>query len=645
MGAAVSAQSGVHVSSGPGGQAGQGDRSDAGTHAGQDVRNRRDAHASAGAHQNADMRRTFAATLRNPAWLLVPALLFLGMFYVLPLVDLLRLSVASDAGQSSATSVGLPWLAHYARVFAVPLYWESLLRTFGIAAAVAALCAMFGYPTALLVHRAQGRWRLALMLAIVLPYFISVLIRTYSWMVLLGRNGPINKLLQGLGLIDEPLALIFNRASVLISISAVLLPLMVLTVLGSLSRLDPLIPRAAAASGAGPLAAFWRVVFPQTLPGLLAGLLLVFISALGFFITPSLLGGPGDQMFAMHITQQADFLASGGFLQALAAVLLAVTLAVVVLAGRFLGVEFIWGGQRAAPTLGHAGAQSARWTSAVSARLADVIGWPVLRVIGRIPALPAGLVSTALAAFALLTLLLPIAIGALISFSNSVYMRFPPPSYSLRWYEKFLSDPIWLASLLTSVQVAALATLISVLLGTTAALGLVRSTLRGKSAWMTFLVSPLIVPGVVLGLSLYSLFLRADLVGGVWGLAAAHAIGGIPLVLVIVAAGLQSVDRLQEQAAAVHGASTLRVFWFVTLPAIRPSVAAAAFFAFLHSFDDLVFAMFLSGSRMTTLPLRLWGNVNYKLDPVPAVVATFEVGLILVGLFLARAAWSARSRP
>jgi putative spermidine/putrescine transport system permease protein len=592
--------------------------------------------------------------LRNPAWLLAPALLFFAFFYVLPLLDLLQLSVAGDAG-----------LSYYARVFAVPLYWESLVRTFGIAAAVAALCALFGYPTALLIHRARGTWKLVLTAAVVLPYFISVLIRTYSWMVLLGRNGPINKLLLAIGVVDAPLPLIFNRASVLISISAVLLPLMVLTVGGSLARIDPLVQRAATASGAGPLAVFWRVLFPQTLPGLLAGVLLVFISALGFFITPSLLGGPADQMFAMHITQQADFLASGGFLQSLAAVLLAVTLLVVAVAARFLGLEFIWGGQRAGkPVRDAAKGAVASWRRAVidrgfgrgsgrgfdrlfdrmRDRLADAFGWPLLRALGAVPSWLGRLVSGALAAVAFLTLLLPIAIAALISFSDSAYMRFPPPAYSLRWYDKFLSDPVWMSSLGTSVAVGLLATVISVVLGTAAAFGLVRSSLRGKTAWMTFLVSPLIVPGVVLGLSLYSLFLRAGLAGSIPGLAAAHAIGGIPLVLVIVAASLQAVDTRQEQAAAVHGASPLRVFWFVTLPAIRPGVLAASFFAFLHSFDDLVLSMFLSGARMTTLPLRLWGNVNYKLDPVPAVVATFEVALIVVGLFLARSAWAARQK-
>ncbi len=567
--------------------------------------------------------------VRSPAWLLLPAAAFFAFFYLAPLVDLLRSSLAEGTG--------LARLDHYRRVFSVPLYLESLLRTFGIAGAVTALCAFFGYPTALLIHRSRGGWRLALTAAVVLPYFVSVLIRTYSWMVLLGRNGPINKLLLGLGLIDSPLPLIFNRASVLIAISAVLLPLMVLTLLGGLARLDPLAARAAATSGAAPLSAFWRVVFPQTLPGLLAGALLVFISTTGFFVTPSLLGGPADQMFAMHITQQADFLASGGFLQALAVLLLGVTLVLIAAAGRLIGIDFIWGGGRRprSASTGLSGSKSrARATSRIAAIVADTIGWPLLRCLDRLPQRVGGAISVGVAAFAVATLLVPIAVAALISFSNAVYMTFPPPSYSLRWYGKFLSDATWTSALLTSVGIGAVSALASVLLGSASAFALVRSRLPAKSFWMAFFVSPLIVPGVVLGLSLYSLFLRTELLGTVWGLAAAHALGGTALVLVIVSASLQTVDRRQEWAAAVHGAAPWRVFLSVTLPAIRPSLTAAGFFAFLHSFDDLVFSMFLSGTHLSTLPLRLWGNVNYKLDPVPAVVATFEVGVIVVALLL-----------
>jgi putative spermidine/putrescine transport system permease protein len=145
-----------------------------------------------------------------------------------------------------------------------------------------------------------------------------------------------------------------------------------------------------------------------------------------------------------------------------------------------------------------------------------------------------------------------------------------------------------------------------------------------------------IVPPVVLGLSLYSLFLRFDLVGTIGGLAAAHAIGGIPIVVVIVAAALQGVDPKLEQAASVHGASPLTVFRTVTLPAIAPGLAAAAFFAFLHSFDELVLSLFLSSANLQTLPLRLWADVNYQLNPVLAVVSTLEVLLVVGGIILAR---------
>lgn len=561
---------------------------------------------------------------RKTIALLAPALAFFAMFYLWPLTDMARLSVDTQ-----------PAWKFYARVFEVPLYGDSLVRTLSIAATVAGLCALFGYPTALLIHRSRGWLRWLLLSTVVLPYFISILIRTYSWMVLLGRNGPINKLLLALNLIDEPLSLIYTRAAVLASMSAVLLPLLVLTVLGALTKLDSSLERAARAHGASRLATFWEVTFPLTLPALCAASLLIFISALGFFITPSLVGGPGDQMFAMHITQQADFLASGGFLQALAMVLLMITLLVIALAGRLLGLQFIWGGRRTSSP-GNDRLRTYRLPLVflpMRHSLSD-LGVMLLRLANALPDWISSWCSRALAWAALLALVLPITIGALISFSRAVYMTFPPPGYSWRWYVQFFGDTGWMQALGTSLLIATGATIISVALGIPAAYALVRATLRAKTAWMTLFVGPLVVPPVVLGLSLYSLYLQLNLVGSLWALAAAHAIGGIPLVIVMVAASLQSVDIRQEHAAAVHGASPWLVFLHVTLPAISPSVLAAAFFAFLHSFDDLVLSMFLSSARVTTLPLRLWGNVNYKLDPMPSVVATLEVALIAAGLLI-----------
>ncbi|MHB0769054.1 ABC transporter permease subunit [Bradyrhizobium sp. 5.13L] len=565
--------------------------------------------------------------LKNPALLLVPALAFLAFIYLLPLIDLIRISLS-----------GPSWSSYFERVFAIPLYWDSLVRTMQISVTVAGLCLLFGYPTALLIHRSRGIAQVLIATAIVLPYFIAILIRTYAWMVLLGRNGPVNKMLVSIGILSEPVQLLFNRGTVLLGMTAVLLPLMVLTIYSSVARLDQSLTRAALASGAGPIAAFWRVLLPLTLPGMGAGFLLVFVAAIGFFITPTLLGGPGDQMFAMHITQQADSVTSEGFLQALGVVLLTITLAVVAVAGRFLGFEFIWGGRKlteAAPgkTDGRAADVSRR---SLGASAADVIGWPLLRLFGRLPASCGTWTVRIMGGLVIGTLILPIVVVMIISFSSASYLTFPPPGFSLRWYEQFFSDSNWMRAFWTSLVVAAMSAAIAIVLGASAALGIVRSSIRGKSAIMLLLVSPIIVPPVVLGLSLYSLFLRFDLIGSVFGLAAAHAIGGLPLVVVILSASLQGVDTRLEQAAAVHGASSLTVFRLVTLPAIMPGLAAATFFAFLHSFDELVLTLFLSSAELKTLPLMLWGDVNYRLNPVLAVVSTLEVLLVVAGLVLAR---------
>ena len=583
------------------------------------------ASISAQADRPADL--DLVRRLKDPALLLLPALAFLAFIYLLPLIDLIRISVS-----------GPSWTSYFERVFAIPLYWDSLVRTMQISVTVACLCLLFGYPTALLIHRSRGVAQVLIATAIVLPYFIAILIRTYAWMVLLGRNGPVNKMLVSIGILSEPVQLLFNRGTVLLGMTAVLLPLMVLTIYSSVARLDQSLTRAALASGAGPIAAFWRVMLPLTLPGMGAGFLLVFVAAIGFFITPTLLGGPGDQMFAMHITQQADSVTSEGFLQALGVVLLTITLAVVAVAGRFLGFEFIWGGRKlteATPRTADRHVIDAGRRS-LGASAADVIGWPLLRLFGRLPASFGTWTVRLMGGLVIAILILPIIVVMIISFSSASYLTFPPPGFSFRWYEQFFSDSNWMRAFWTSLVVAAMSAGIAIVLGASAALGIVRSSIRGKSTIMLLLVSPIIVPPVVLGLSLYSLFLRFDLVGSVFGLAAAHAIGGLPLVVVILSASLQGVDTRLEQAAAVHGASSLTVFRLVTLPAIMPGLAAATFFAFLHSFDELVLTLFLSSAELKTLPLMLWGDVNYRLNPVLAVVSTLEVLLVVAGLALAR---------
>lgn len=271
---------------------------------------------------------SLAMKLKNPALLLLPAVGFLTFIYVLPLIDLIRISIS-----------GPSWLTYFERVFAVPLYWESLVRTMQISVTVAFLCLLFGYPTALLIHRTRGLTRALIATAIVLPYFIAILIRTYAWMVLLGRNGVFNRLLLESGLIADPLPLLNNFAGVLIGMVHVLLPYMVLPIYGAVRKVDPAVVAAAEGLGASSVRIFWRVYLPLTLNGIFAGAVIVFVLSLGFFITPALLGGGKVIMIAVLIEQEVHQTLNWPFAGALAFVLLAATLLVYALAQRFTRLE------------------------------------------------------------------------------------------------------------------------------------------------------------------------------------------------------------------------------------------------------------------------------------------------------------------
>ena len=201
-----------------------------------------------------------------------------------------------------------------------------LVRTFWIAALVTFFCAAIGYPYAIIAASLTG-WKRDLMLAaVLLPLWTSLLVRTAAWFILLQEQGLINDLLRGIGLIDAPLALIFNRTGVIIAMTHVLLPFMVLPIYSVLITIPRNLMPAAASLGAHPLRAFLRVLLPLSLRGVASGSLLVFISAIGYYITPALIGGPGDQMISSIIAFYATGSANWGMAGALGVVLLIATL-------------------------------------------------------------------------------------------------------------------------------------------------------------------------------------------------------------------------------------------------------------------------------------------------------------------------------
>jgi putative spermidine/putrescine transport system permease protein len=240
---------------------------------------------------------------------------------------------------------------------------------------------------------------------------------------------------------------------------------------------------------------------------------------------------------------------------------------------------------------------------------------------------------TIVAALVLLYLVFPILVVVPLSFSAGTYLSFPPPGFSLRWYENFLSRSDWLGAASLSLWVGGAVMVSATALGAPAALALVRSSFPGKDLLTGFIISPLIAPVIIVAIGIYFFYARLGLVGNPFALVIAHTALAVPFVVINVSATLQGFDERLEQAAMNLGATPWRTFWQVTFPIIRPGVLAGALFAFISSFDELVVALFVSGTSAVTLPRKMWESIRFEIDPTIAAVSTILV--VLTGaLFL-----------
>jgi ABC-type spermidine/putrescine transport system permease subunit I len=266
--------------------------------------------------------------------LLLPALAWLAGLFLFPIARLFYLSLFGP---------GLT-LRHYAKLVTEPAYLRILLNTFEISVTVTLLALLLGYPVAFLLATARPRAAALMLACVMLPLWTSVLVRTYAWMVLLGRRGVVNEALAALGLLGDPLPFLYNRMGVTIGMVHVLLPFMILPLYSVMRGIDVELLKAAQNLGANRRQSFLRVYLPLSLPGIGAGCLLVFVTALGFFITPALLGGRGDMMISMLIETQVRELLNWELASALAVALLAFTAAVLAVYQRWLGLDRLWGG-------------------------------------------------------------------------------------------------------------------------------------------------------------------------------------------------------------------------------------------------------------------------------------------------------------
>jgi mannopine transport system permease protein len=261
--------------------------------------------------------------------LVAPLFLLLGWSYFLPIVRLLAKSVTEP-------TLGL---SHYARLLSEPLYTQIFFRTIWIAVLSTFFALVLAYPVAMLMARHAGRVATIAAVCVMVPLWTSVLVRSYAWIILIERNGIINNWLIGNGIVAQPLRMLYTEGAVLMAMTHVLLPFMVLPIASALRSVQPELPKAALNLGASRFRAFWSVTFPLSLPGVFAGCLIVFVMALGFYITPALLGGPRTLMIATLISQQAIDLLNWPFAGAISFVLLAMSLGITVVFKRLLNLD------------------------------------------------------------------------------------------------------------------------------------------------------------------------------------------------------------------------------------------------------------------------------------------------------------------
>jgi putative spermidine/putrescine transport system permease protein len=553
----------------------------------------------------------------DPLWLAAPAIAFLLLFLIWPTAQLLSLSVLDKAGGLSA--------AAFVRIWNGP-YLTILSTTFSVALWTAALCLVLGYPLAYWLSRKPARQQRIAALFVLLPFWTSALIKNFSWLVLLGRNGIVAKTMLALGMSGGD-KLLFSRTTVIFAMTHTLLPLAVVTMLPVMNQIDRRLLMAASTLGANASQAFWQVFFQLSMRGVAAAGLLVLIASLGFFITPALVGGPRDTMIGQLIILQINELQNWQLGSALAAILLLSAILTCALYDRIFGLSSVTGG----------GAQPSRpdgFVRRTGLALARSLGLVVGTLEESWKRNIRGLRGSALLAvyawIVIAVLLVPIIAFVPMAFTASTFLSFPPPAFSARWFEQFAASPLWAGAMLRSFGIGFATAAITLAIASMAALGVIRT--KGRFGGVAFLLclSPMMVPSIVIAISLFYLFARMSLVATDLGIIIGHAVIALPVVFMVMLATFKGYDWSLDAAASTLGAGRSRTLVRVTLPLVSGGLAVGFVTGFLQSFEELTVAMFVGGGLKTTLPKQMWDGILLQVNPIIAAASVVVLTVVIL---------------
>lgn len=553
------------------------------------------------------MPASFMKTLRAllPA---VPCLLFLVIFFCLPVVEILQTSVLDADGHFTT--------AQYARLGSDFVFFKVLWTTFSISGMTALFSVLLGFPVAYFLSQLDDRIRERWIMWIMIPFWTSYLVKTFAWILVLSKTGVLFSLAHALGMVDDGRALVPSMFGVMIGMVHAMLPLAVINMLPIMRSVNMQLMHAAETLGASPSVSFFSIFLPMAGPGVAAAGLLVFITSLGFFILPALLGAPSETMVAQLVIQAINELFNLPYAAALSAVLLVAAILIFMLYDKLVGLSSLSGETRTRSSSG------GTWSNTLLIAIGRLFSGLRRATDGRRPIMK-------VYGFGIVALLsLPIIVVLPIAFTDSPFLSFPPKGLSLRWFNSFLFSEVWQTSFLRSFGVATVTALASTAFGIGAALALTRLPSRWTKPFFAFLLAPLIVPRIVVAVGLFYLFSRLSLVGTDIGLVIGHTVLAIPYVVVTMAAALKRFDWRLDDAARILGASAMTRLRTIHLPIMIGSIAAALQMAFIISFDELTIAIFVSGGLKNTLPKQMWDDMILQVNPTLAAVSLVMVVII-----------------
>lgn len=528
--------------------------------------------------------------------LLAPPLFVCVFALFWPLLNVLLRSL-NEKGRVAFESL---YFGHYLALVQDELLRQVVLQSLNLAWISTATTILLAFPAAYVISRLSRRMSSLMMVLILMPFWVSIIVRLFAFTTILGNEGIVNSIAGALGF--GPFPLIYNAFATIVGMVAYLLPYMILILVSAMSAIDTSLLTAARTMGASEKRVFLDIYFPQVKPALLGGAVIVFVLSLGFFLTPAILGGPQNITIPVFIQQQVQVYQWGK------ASAMGIVLLIVSILGYMLALRIGGKGMLAPVQHGSRGA-----TAKEPLKFSGVT-----------------LLCLSILVVDIVMLILPLLVVIPTAFTETTQIRFPPVGFSFTWFEEVFHSDIWRESFFKSVRVAVMTAVCSTLCGLALARVVTRTGSRTlKSGIQLLVITPLIVPVILLGIGIYDVQNRTGLIGTDLGLVIAHTILCMPLTFLVLGNAISAVDISLEQAAWTMGASNARAFFSIVVPSVSTALTGSMIISFVTSWDEAVLAMFQTDIDKT-LPVTIYSFLKSGITPAVSAVATIVILPVLV---------------